>query len=646
MTDQGPGAAPATDGDFRHLRPLQWAQQLHWILSMIPGSSDTLCQVIGVPTGLAAPEVVDAIQTLANRHESLRTRYEFDSSGDPCQIVERRWPVEIDEHDVEPMEADSRDYLAMVNRLSTVDFDLAARPPVRATLVRVAGVLRWVVLVAHHVAVDTRGMDLLKQELIALLDGEDLGPATQPSGHAGWELTEAGRRANERSQQRWSRYLDLIPNSLFPAKTSRPGRRIASLASSRIGWAAAVVAKQLGVSPPAVLLAAFGGLVLSCAGRPDGVVMTFCSNRFRPLSNAASCLYQVSPVHLRFSDNPTFEEFIKRTHNEHLAAQLTACYDYNQQHAALLEASMRRGMYLQRWTMFNYIAHREWHVGDRPPQQADSAVGPSPLTFETGSESKSREMELLVYDHGDRVGLELDIEFGLLTDRQIEELLRGIEAAVVSLASGANPTMTELAGMLGPEPVQRIGQWRAVGGSHIDLAAVERLVSEHPMVASATVQDCPADDIECTVTVASKYRGRVSSEMLRLFCLARLPGFPNAAIPARFHMRPHPSSSLRAPASTGLVVDGVNTGRAPHPEWSFAEHGLMSLLPSHGGQVQPTDVSYFTAGGRVDRMGWFLKELGDQGFVGLDPSHLLSWKTVSELASLLRSAGPGSRDGS
>ncbi|GGV73332.1 hypothetical protein GCM10010294_35390 [Streptomyces griseoloalbus] len=122
-----------------------------------------------------------ALSALAERHGMLRLRVD-DSGPEPMQRVTP--PVAVaDWYEVLDCAAD--DVAGIEADVCNRPFDLAARPPVRATLLRQEPGLAHLLLVVHHAAADGYSLNILAEELwasyTALWNGERAAPAALPA---------------------------------------------------------------------------------------------------------------------------------------------------------------------------------------------------------------------------------------------------------------------------------------------------------------------------------------------------------------------------------------------------------------------------------------------------------------------------------
>ncbi|CAL9352996.1 D-alanine--D-alanyl carrier protein ligase [Streptomyces sp. enrichment culture] len=154
-------SAPAEDGEPFALTPVQLAlytsSRLH---PDVPARGHLRLTIRGpLDTGL----LVRALSALAERHGVLRLRVD-DSGALPTQRVAPPVPPE---DWFEVRECAAEDVAGVEAAVCNRPFDLAARPPVRAALLRQEPELAHLLLVVHHAAADGYSLNVLAEELWA-----------------------------------------------------------------------------------------------------------------------------------------------------------------------------------------------------------------------------------------------------------------------------------------------------------------------------------------------------------------------------------------------------------------------------------------------------------------------------------------------
>ncbi|MFG1889107.1 amino acid adenylation domain-containing protein [Micromonospora sp. NPDC049051] len=106
-----------------------------------------------------------AVQTVVDRHESLRTTLRTDNTGRLRQTVAPPGPVELPEHDMRGAAEPGAAAAARLDECARAPIDLQRDPPLRTFLVRRSDQEYLFGLVVHHVAADAWSFGLIRAEL-------------------------------------------------------------------------------------------------------------------------------------------------------------------------------------------------------------------------------------------------------------------------------------------------------------------------------------------------------------------------------------------------------------------------------------------------------------------------------------------------
>ncbi|MEU6311430.1 amino acid adenylation domain-containing protein [Streptomyces sp. NPDC047014] len=188
-----------TAGERPERLPLSFAQQRLWMIDRMEGPSALYNMPLALR--LTGPLDADALETalgdLAARHEILRTVI-AEQDGEPRQLILPAAALPFVRRDCAPEAVDGE-----VDRASREPFDLAAEPPVRATLLRVSAEEHVLVLALHHIVGDGWSMGPLLRDLTDAYTArrEGSAPAWQPlpvqyADYALWQRALLGDEAD------------------------------------------------------------------------------------------------------------------------------------------------------------------------------------------------------------------------------------------------------------------------------------------------------------------------------------------------------------------------------------------------------------------------------------------------------------------
>ncbi|WP_158843546.1 non-ribosomal peptide synthetase [Saccharothrix deserti] len=336
------GPTPVAAVDEAVAESLSHAQRGMWLTERVTGGSPYnlvfACFVVpGTEGRLKGGAFERAVAATVARHPGLRTVYrEVDGDVVP-EVLDAHNPeipvtahIEVAEHEGDGFEEHVRALAAECGRLP---FDLADAPAFR--FLRVTGTRQdAVVLMAHHMVLDTWAAGLLLDELFAHYDALALGlpaPLTGvgPSPRALLRHQEASRASGEweRQAEFWIKHLDGVPTVLeLPADCERPAVR--DVAGDRtavdfgVDTSAAVVrrARELGITPFAFLLGAYGLTLSRWTGARRLLVGVPLSGRgTSELEELVAVAGNLVPVLVDVDDDASVADYLRAVH--HSSAQ-------------------------------------------------------------------------------------------------------------------------------------------------------------------------------------------------------------------------------------------------------------------------------------------------------------------------------------
>ncbi|MDA0634033.1 amino acid adenylation domain-containing protein [Nonomuraea sp. MCN248] len=262
-----------------------------------------------------------ALEAVVARHEILRTRFPADADGRPRVVVDDAGQVELRGVSA-PDEAAARELLSA--ELAR-PFDLAAGPPVRALLVRLAGDDHVLLVALHHIAGDGWSLEILAGELRALYAGEE--PPELALQYADFAVWQRGRPAEEADLAYWRERLAGVP----PIELPLHGRRgaVATFAGDshtfRLGADELAAAHRLAREHDAtlfmVVLAVYQVLLARHSGQSDFAIGTPVGGRPRSeLEPLIGMFVNMLAMRADLEDDPTFAELLARVRRSTLDA--------------------------------------------------------------------------------------------------------------------------------------------------------------------------------------------------------------------------------------------------------------------------------------------------------------------------------------
>ncbi|MFJ7962402.1 amino acid adenylation domain-containing protein [Streptomyces sp. NPDC096324] len=273
--DRTPPVTPVPRDDRM---PLSFGQRRLWFLDRMHAHSPewVVPMLLRVPEEVTAATVRQALDALAVRHESLRTRYE--ARGDePVQVIEKPRPVEL-----RVVDAPEEDPEPEVRRAFETGFDLASGTPWRALLVRRPGEAHTLLVTVHHIACDGWSSTVLEREFRTLCADLHAGrtpslapAAVQYADYASWQRAWHGKERLGPDLDFWRAELaDLTPLEL-PADHVRPPERdprgglVRFTVPARVAEPVAALGRSRQATPFMTWLTAFSTLLARYSGQWD-----------------------------------------------------------------------------------------------------------------------------------------------------------------------------------------------------------------------------------------------------------------------------------------------------------------------------------------------------------------------------------------
>ncbi|MFD1540514.1 non-ribosomal peptide synthetase [Nonomuraea guangzhouensis] len=274
-----------------------------------------------------------AFGDVVGRHESLRTRFP-DQDGLPVAVIDPPGavPVELVAFDRPGPDGPAGPVLDEVMRLleerANTPFDLAAAPPLRITLVRLADDDHVLCVVLHHIIGDGWSLNVLMDDLAAFYLARTRGvPVSLPELPVRYADYADEQRGSDADVEYWTgrltgaRPLELPTDRPRPAQRSSAGDEVGFDLSPEIAGALSRLARAERSTVFMVLLAAYQVLLARHAGQDDIVVGSPTAGRDRPELEPMVGLF-ASTLVLRgdLSGDPPFAELLRRTRRTVLEA--------------------------------------------------------------------------------------------------------------------------------------------------------------------------------------------------------------------------------------------------------------------------------------------------------------------------------------
>lgn len=398
-----------------------------------------------------------ALSRLIHRHESLRTTYSL-RDGVPVQLVhaEVAAPVEVVERVVTgPADAD-----ASTESLLGIPFPMTGELCWRAVLVTSGGAPMFVSLSFSHLILDVWSVLELEQQFRAELGSvgaessgsvgaESSGPvgaeSSGPFGPMPRELASqqrqesaAGRRAA--SERYWRGVLSEQVHDRLPAPGDglRQHRIQATLHSHRLGVLAAQVAREQGVTAPAVLMGLMAAGLSEHLGTERVIMNLMSSNRFAAEHrHVVTTMNQLIPVVVRVDHGVSLAEHVTRLHWAAAKAYRYSSYDLDRVLAIAAETGVGGGFTSLFRCWFNYL-----QLDAEPPEAGRDT--PAELIWTPVARQHGQPFDVRVTLRAGRTSVALRTDPHVIPANALTGMLRMLSLGVERAATNPSSTLQDL----------------------------------------------------------------------------------------------------------------------------------------------------------------------------------------------------------
>ncbi|MEV8319093.1 amino acid adenylation domain-containing protein [Streptomyces sp. NPDC059900] len=312
--------------------PVSSAQRRLWFLQEL--ETDSTAYHMGESFRIEGPLDLSALTTavaaLAQRHESLRTRFSV-ADGVPVQSVDEQWSgaLELIEAPGEPTRGEEECAAAIADfcrRMHADPFDLGRGPLFRARLLRLGPQDHVLSLAMHHIVCDGWSMTLLLEELGGLYEAALTGRAAAPApdgvryrDFAAWQQKELTGPALQELLDYWTAHIEGAPTLLEfatpreDAAGPRSEGEVRFTLSPEVTQALRDLSRACGATMFMSLLAVFEILMSRYSGERDLLVGTLVSGRTHPeVEGVVGFFVNMLALRADLRDDPDFTGLVGR----------------------------------------------------------------------------------------------------------------------------------------------------------------------------------------------------------------------------------------------------------------------------------------------------------------------------------------------
>ena len=488
----------AKQGREPQSHPLSYNQRALWFLYHLdPGSTayNVMCAA-HVRSDVDVEALRRAFETVLARHPALRTTY-ANHDGAPVQIVHAQMDCELDVVDAAAL--DDEEFEQEMLRSADDPFDLELGPVIRLQLFRRGNQPQVLLVTAHHIALDFWSVDILLEELDACYRQETSGtPARlaelpiEYSDFARWQHEMLASPDGESHLQYWQQELaGELPTLEVPADRPRPavqsfdGQSFQFRLSSTLSRDVLRLAKDQGVTPNVVLLAAFQLLLARYSGQDDILVGTPAAGRGRPELEGLIG-YFLNPIVVRSQLPPdsTFADLLKHVRTK--VAEGVAHQDYP---FALLVEKLRLPRDASRSPVFqasfSWDRPRKW--AGRAESNGTAAAGLGLEPFALAQRGAAFDLTLMMLHLGDALSGVLQYNTDLFDEASARRMAEHLQLILQEVATDPGQRCCELS-LLTPKEKLLLSTWNDTAADYPRDACLHQLFEQQ----ATETPDAPA----------------------------------------------------------------------------------------------------------------------------------------------------------
>ena len=447
--------------------PLSFAQQRLWFLDQL--EPNTALYNIGalacVDGSIQSDKLKKALDALAERHETLRTRFTCPDET-PIQVIDPSRGVELKIIDLQELPEAARESNAreVIQAELNHPFDLAAEHPIRVFLVHLSPRAHRLLVILHHIIADEWSLKVFFSELAALYNGFVTGEAPglpklsiQYGDFGNWQRQWLQGQPLRQQLEYWKTQLDgYPPTTELPPDNPRGvtptfrGKTIARRLGRTLTDSLRDLARKNEATLFMVLLAAFKTLVHRYTQQDDLIICSPVAGRNRvETENLIGFFVNTLTLRSNLAGNPQFSEFLARVRQVTLGALAHQDLPFER---IVEELHPERSLTHLPFTklMFSFQAGG--------PEQIELA-GASLRFLEVEPELAKFDITLVVRESSQGLVATVEYNRDLFQDGTIDRLLGHFEVLLQGIVSDPASRLSELPLLTATEQRQTLVEW-------------------------------------------------------------------------------------------------------------------------------------------------------------------------------------------
>ena len=316
--------------------PISSGQKRIYLTNQISGKNSILYNVSG---GVILDGIIDiqllekCINTLINRHESLRTYFEISDDTVVQKVLDK-----VDFH-LDIFKNANYNELNDLFKNFVKPFDLSIAPLFRAKLILFSNNKSVLFVDTHHIISDGTSLSIFTNELCKLYNGEQLSDLKITyKDYATFEKNKISNGLFDESKKYWMKqFNDEIPVLNMPTKYPRPaiqnfeGKKIYSLIDKKTFQKIESISKSLEITPFMLLLSCYYILLSKYTSQDDIIVGTPIVGRdIAETYNIIGMFVNSLALRNKIDSNSSFKDFVLMIKNNVLEAYQYQTYPFDE----------------------------------------------------------------------------------------------------------------------------------------------------------------------------------------------------------------------------------------------------------------------------------------------------------------------------
>ncbi|GER91676.1 hypothetical protein KDW_58380 [Dictyobacter vulcani] len=317
--------------------PLSFAQQRLWFLDQLEPDSAAYNSplVLHIQGDLNLTALEESLQTIVQRHESLRTTF-VTQNGQAVQKIAPELQLNLTVVDISQKSQQEQEAFVQETVQQEVQrpFNLATGPLLRAGCIKLAATEHVFFMTVHHITWDGWSMSVFEREFFALYSANVAGKSVrlpalrvQYADYALWQRNWLRGEVLENQLAYWSQQLagveplELPTDFPRPAMASGQGLRQEVVVPQALYQGIQRLSQQAGVTTYMTLMAAFQVLLAKYTQQSDISVGTPVANRGQSeIENLIGFFVNTLVIRNDLSSNPSFRDFLQQVRETTLNA--------------------------------------------------------------------------------------------------------------------------------------------------------------------------------------------------------------------------------------------------------------------------------------------------------------------------------------